>query len=323
MALIFIEGFDDGLIATKGWGAQAYNSLPGIVAGRFGGGAANRNSSTGFLRPYSTALTGTIILGVALNPTSFTQTYTLFTHGVARVKIVAGGAVALYRADNDTQVAVSSGAVWPSGGWRYAELKYTPTTGACEVRVDSNVVVSGTVPTATSITSLVFDYTPGGVTCNVDDIYVLDTTGTSNNNYLGDVRVQTLLPSADGSNLGMTPDTGTTHYNRVNEASPDTTSYVYTPNTGIKDSYRYQQLATNTASVYGLAITSYASKDAAGTANISTLVRLGGADYVNATVHPLSASWAISTDIYQTRPSDSAPWTPTDVNGAEFGVQTS
>lgn len=324
MTLLYIDGFDDGLIATKGWGPTSYSSLPSISAGRFGGGAANRGSNWGFYRPYPTPPTGTTIVGVALCPTSLTQTYTLLTHGVARVKVVSGGAVALFRSDNDTQVAVSSGAIWTSPStWRYVELKYTPTTGVCEVRVDGNVVTSGTVPTAASISSITFDATPGSVYCAVDDLYILDTTGTTNNTYLGDVRVQTLLPAADGTNLSMTPDSGTTHYNRVNEASPDTTSYVYSSSTGVKDSYKYQQLNANTASVYGVAVTSYTSKDAPGSANISTLVRLGGTDYINGTAHPLSASWGTSTDIYGVRPSDSAPWTPTDVNGAEFGIQTS
>ena len=261
---------------------------------------------------------------MALSPSSIAAAYSLLTHGMARLQLMAGGALGLYRSDTNAQVAVSSNVVWNAGNvWRYIELKYTPSTGACEVRADGVVCVSGTVPTAASVSSLLFESPPSGYTFMFDDVYILDTTGTTNNTYLGDVRVQTLVPSADGSNLGMTPSSGTTHYSMVNEATPDTTTYVSASSAGVKDSYQYQDLAANTASVYGVAVTNYASKDAPAAANIATLVRLGATDYVNATPQVLSASWVAGTDLYQARPSDSAPWTPADVNGAEFGIQTS
>ena len=318
MTLIFMEGFDDGLTTAKGWN----NFGGGLITGRFGGKAALNQWGT-LTRPYPTALTGTIIIGVAIMSSQTTTTVPLMTNGMARVSLVAGGYVGLYRSDNNTQIAVSTGPAWSAANvWRYVELKHTPSTGVCEIRVDGVVRVSGTVPTATSATSLAFEY-PTGNQYWIDDLYVLDTTGTTNNNYLGDVRVQTIMPSADGANTAMTPDSGTAHYSRVNEATPDTTSYVASTSAGVKDSYKYQQLAANTSSVYGVAITSYTSKDAPVTAGLATLVRLGSTDYINAQPQALSASWVAGTDLYQTRPSDSAPWTPTDINTAEFGVQTS
>lgn len=324
MALLFIEGFDDGLMQQKGWvGTWSPTNYPSTVSGRFGGKAMQEAYLGGIQRAYATPLTGTVILGCGAMPWGTTNTMTIVTHGMARLKIVTGGNLALYRSDTDAQVAITSGAVWSTGNvWRFIELKYVVSTGVCEVRVDGVVALSGTVPTAASITSIVFPNQANGTYINIDDIYVLDTTGTVNNTYLGDVRVQTLLPSADGTNLAMTPDSGTTHYNRVNEAAPDTTSYVSTASAGAKDSYRYQQLTANTSAVYGVAVTSYASKDAPVAAGVATLVRLGSTDYVNAQVQSLSASWVAGTDLYQTRPSDSAPWTPTDINSAEFGIQT-
>lgn len=320
-----MEGFDDGLMQQKGWvGTWSPTNFPSTVTGRFGGKAMQEAYIAGVQRNYATALTGTVIVGCAVMPSATTNTLTFVTHGMARLKVAAGGNLALYRSDTDAQVAITPSIVWNTGNiWRFVELKYIISTGVCEVRVDGTVVLSGTVPTATSIASIVFPNQPNGFSINIDDIYVLDTTGTTNNTYTGDVRVQTLLPSADGTNTGMTPDSGTVHYSRVNEVSPDTTSYVYASSAGIKDSYKYQQLAANTSSVYGVAVTSYVSKDAPASAAIATLVRLGVTDYVNSNTQTLSASWIAVTDTYGVRPSDSAPWTPSDVNSAEFGVQTS
>jgi hypothetical protein len=319
MALIFMEGFDDGLTLAKGW----VNFGGNWVTGRFGGKAALSQWSTS-IRTYPSALTNTIFVGAAFSFSQITATYSMLTNGMARVTLVAGGYVALYRSDNNTQIAVSTGPAWSGANvWRYIELKHTPSTGACEIRVDGILRVSGTVPTAASVASLNLECQGGGAQTYIDDLYVLDSTGATNNNYLGDVRVQTILPSADGANLALTPDSGTTHYNRLNEATPDTTSYVSSTSVGVKDSYKYQQLTANTSSVYGVAVTSYTSKDAPVAAGLATLVRMGSTDYVNAQPQVLSASWVVGTDLYQARPSDSAPWTPTDVNTAEFGVQTS
>ncbi len=318
MALIFMEGFDDGLTTAKGWN----NFGGGTVTGRFGGRAA-LNQWGVMTRSYPGALTNTIVIGVAISSSQTATTVPLMTSGMARVGLVSGGYIALYRSDNNAQIAISTGPAWSAAGvWRYIELKYTPGTGACEIRVDGVLRVNGNVPTTASVSSLAFEY-PSGNQYWIDDLYVLDSTGATNNNYLGDVRVQTLLPSSDGANLAMSPASGTTHYSRVNEATPDTTSYVFSGAAGVKDSYKYQQLTANTSSVHAVAVTSYASKDAPVAAGLATLVRIGSTDYANAQPQMLSASWVAATDIYQTRPSDNAPWTPTDVNTAEFGVQTS
>ena len=320
-----MEGFDDGLMIQKGWIGTYSGNNPSVVAGRFGGKALVESYIGGLQRYYGTPPTGTVIMGCAVAPSAITTVLTIVTQGMARLKVSTGGNLALFRSDTDAQVTITPTAVWTASNvWRYVELKYVISTGACEVRLDGTVVLSGTVPTAASVVSIIFPHTfSTTVNINIDDVYVLDTTGTTNNTYLGDVRVQTLLPASDGSNSGLTPDTGTTHYSRVNEATPDTTSYVSSASVGVKDSYRYQQLAANTSSVFGVAVSSYASKDAPVVAGLATLVRMGSTDYVNAQPQALSASWAVGTDLYQARPSDSAPWTPTDVNAAEFGVQTS
>lgn len=335
MTLLMIEGFDDNVAASKGWSGG--NLATSATGGRFGGGYGSCNSMFSMVtRTFSAVTSGSVFVGVAirLNPGSTfpggSGSERLFVVGPVAIHAMETAAVGVYRSDTNAQVALSATNLWQAGVWRYIEVKYTLATGACTVRMDTNTIVTTTLPTAASVSSFVMGPNNAydtaiynGTIAYFDDIYVLSDAGTTNNTFLGDVRVQTLLPSADGSNSGMTPDAGTTHYSRVNEATPDTTTYVSTPNTGVKDSYKYQQLATNTSSVYGVAVTSYVSKDAPGTASIASLVRMSSTDYVNAMPQALSASWTAVTDLYNARPSDSGVWTTTDVNNAEFGVQTS
>jgi hypothetical protein len=314
MALKFIEGFDDNLFAQRGWvSLQA-------ATGRFGG---NSGQPVFFGQPYypfPTALTGTVVVGVAIMLAASPPYTPILKIGPVTLAITINGSVTL--SNGATLVATSAAGPFNAPNiWRYIECKYNMTTGACTVRSDGVTILTGSVATAASVTTLGWGQ-GGSPSSNLlwDDLYVLDGTGTVNNDFLGDVKVQTILPSGDGSNTALTTSTGTTHYNLVNEATPDTTSYVSGSNVGDKDTYQFQDLSANTASVYGLTVTNYAHKDAAGSAGISNVVRVSSTDYPSAG-QPLSSSWTANNDIVEVNPATGVPWTANDVNNAEFGVQ--
>jgi hypothetical protein len=316
MALKFIEGFDDGLITLRGWVDPTLNT------GRFGGKCWSPGQTGHQTLNLPVPLTGTLVVGFAFQHNTAVAE-DVFAMGSLHLVITAGGAIQLYN-NGTTLVATSPNAPWAAvGTWRYVEAKYVLSTGAVTVRVDAVTVMTGTVGTATSIATLNWQLNNNFATFSVgvDDVYILDTTGTLNNDFLGDVRVQTLLPNADGTYSQLTPSTGTTHNTLVNEAAPNTTTYVSSSTPGQKDSYQFDDLAANTANVYGVEITNYSHKDAAGPAGFSNLVRVGGTDYLS-TSQPLATSWVPNRDILDANPATSAAWTASDVNNAEFGVQT-
>jgi hypothetical protein len=315
MALKFIEGFDDGMMSLHGW---TTNSLG---TGRFGGSAWSCLATGHQTLNLAAPITGTIIVGFAMKHNTV-STDDCFSVGSLNLYITAGGALQLY--NGGTLLSTSTWAPWASNGtWRYVEVKYVMSTGAATVRVDGANILSGTVGTLASVSSLSW-----GITNNfsnswliIDDVYILDTTGTVNNDFLGDVRVQTLYPTADGTYSQLTPSTGTTHATLVDEPTPNTTDYVSSTTAGQKDSYQFQDLDANTANVYGVEVANYSHKDAAGAAGFSNLVRIGSTDYTS-TSQPLSTSWTPSRDILETNPATSAAWSANDVNNAEFGVET-
>jgi hypothetical protein len=278
----------------------------------------------GGVKYFPTPLSGTAIIGCAVLPNSNAAMSIIFTFGMARLKLNPGGALSLHRSDNDAQVAISSSSVWPTGNiWRYLELKITIATGACTVRVDGFAVMTGTVPVAATITSVKYpDQSFNTVEYLIDDMYVCDTTNTHNNDFLGDVRVQLLLPSADGTYKDMVPSSGTIHSNLVKELTPNTTDFVGSAVPGTRDTYQFQDLSVNTANVFGVEVTNYSHKDATGSAGISNLARVNGTDY---TSQPkgLSSSWTANIDTFELNPATGAPWAPADVNSAEFGIETS
>lgn len=314
MALKFIEGFDDGMMAQHGWTDMT------TTTGRFGGKAwaSPQIGHQGLNLP--TPLTGTLVVGFAL-ARQFNAVDQVFDMGNAHLYTTAGGALQLY--NGGTLLSTTTSSPWQAAGtWRYVEVKQVLSTGAVTVRVDGITVLSGTVASIASLSSLTWqtsnNYSWGAT--YLDDVYVLDTSGTVNNDFLGDVRVQTLLPNTDGTYSQLTTSTGTSHSALVKEATPNTTDYVYSSTSGQKDSYHYQTLSANTANVYGVELANYSHKDAAGPAGFSNLVRVGTTDYAS-TGQPLSTSWTPNRDILDTNPATSAAWTPSDVNNAEFGVQ--
>lgn len=317
MALLLIEGFDDGLLASKGW-----TNAGTAVAGRITGNALSpRWMNPGVYYTFPAAPTSTIVMGFALQVFNYTSERMILTVGQARLRYRANGCLALCRADNDAQLAITSVAHWPSDGiWRHVECKYNPATGVTSVRIDGTVVLTGTVPTTAAVANLLLGAT-GSVEHSFDDLYILDATGPVNNDFLGDVRVQTYLPSADGANTGMTPSTGTTHYTLVDEASPNTSDYVSATAAGLRDTYQFPDLSANTGNVFGVMATSYAHKDATGLAGIANVVRSNGTNYTGASTS-LSTAWMASSQTWETNPATGLPWTPAEVNSAEFGVES-
>ncbi|MEO6513848.1 MAG: hypothetical protein ABIR37_04130 [Candidatus Saccharimonadales bacterium] len=316
MAMKLIEGFDDNLFAQRGWSAMQ------LAAGRFGGNAGQAIFFGNPYYPFPVAITGTLVVGVACFFSVSPPYANMLTVGPIVLKTNISGNVTLNNGATLVATSAANPFVAPNV-WRYIEVKYLMATGACTVRCDGVTITSGTVATAASVSTIGYGLGNGN-SGNLlwDDIYVLDGTGTTNNDFLGDVRVQTLYPNGDGSNSGLTTSSGSTHNTLVNETTPNTTTYVYGTTSGLKDTYAFQDLDANTANVFAVETAHYSHKDAVGSVGFSNVARVGSTDYV-ATAQPLSVSWTTNRDIWETNPATGVAWAPSDVNSAEFGVQTS
>lgn len=216
--------------------------------------------------------------------------------------------------------------------WYYVELKYVvhDTTGSYELRIDGVTELSATnVDTRNGGTSGVIDsFTIGTVSgSNVNyeyaDIYFCDGAGSTNNDFLGDVRVEALFPNGNGNSSQLVGSDGnsTDNYLLVDETTTTnaTTDYVQSATTGEQDTYTYTNMTALTGTVYGLQILPYGIKADAGTRSIYSVARVAGVEE-NGPIKPLSASATYYPDIRETKPGGGA-WSISDVNGAEFGVE--
>ena len=113
-------------------------------------------------------------------------------------------------------LGTTTGPALVAGTWHHIEVQFTSnaSTGACEVRVDEQVVLNLTnINTGgTGLTQLFFGFPPNTTAANATvldaffyyDMICRDTAGSVNNTFQGDLRVAFLQPVANGANQGWT-----------------------------------------------------------------------------------------------------------------------
>jgi hypothetical protein len=332
MALLFVDGADhyataDGL---KKWNAFGTGVTINSSAGRRGGGAIALAGSTRFVDKQLPSNYATLIVGYAFDAGGGSNTAMLKILDGATIHVAlfltAANAIAAYRGDLTTLLGTSANGVVPVSGYFYIEAKVliSDTVGTVTVRVNGVAVLTLTgldTRNAGNASATGFRIMGTSATSLVDDIYANDTSGGApQNDFLGDCRIDTLFPNADGSNSAWTPSTGTDHYALVDESTPNTTDYVETSGVGNKDTWNFQNLSAITGTIYGVQVSSAALKDDAGARSIANTVKSGATNADGAT-QALSTSQLYYMDIWATDPNTAAAWTEANVNAAEFGVK--
>ena len=154
-----------------------------------------------------------------------------------------------------------------------------------------------------------------------DDLYLCDGAGsTPHNTFLGDCRVDTLLPNADGTSQQWAPSTPGTHYTLVDEAAPNTTDYVSSATAGQRDTYGMQDLSAVIGTIYGVQLNLAALKSDAGARSIKPLLLSGGSEALGAST-ALSTSQLYTRAVQVTDPATGAAWIEAGVNAVQAGAE--
>lgn len=351
MTLLLAEGFDTRTaLATNMWNATDGGPTKlAYVAGRLGGyamqGIGSGPTDTGGIRKAITSST-TVVVGFAMRWGAMPSAIT--TSPFTPVTLYSGGVVVLsMRFSSTGVVTVNRGATSATGTtlgttsvamptdqatWQYIEMKVvasTGTGGSVVVRQDGvetlNITSQNTG--ATAFTEVGFrdglsvNNEPYGGRASFDDIYVLNTSGSVNNDFLGDVRVYGIWPDGDGATSGLTGSDGnsTDNYLLVDDATagaPDTADYVGSGTPGTKDTYTYTDLSA-LVTVKGVQVDSYVVKTDAGQIS-GRNVASDGTNTVTGSDVALSTSYAGRSSIMENAP-DGAAWTASKVNSTQFG----
>lgn len=339
MALRFIDGFDhyttrDQFMYKYNDAASSSYVATSSSGRRTGSYAARIYTSSGYISKtiddQSTWIVGAAIKLGAIPSGAGTLFQFRDATGTTQACLVVTttGSLALYRGGSSGSLLASSSNALTEGVWNYIEAKLTiaDSGGSFEVRVNGETWASYTGDTKYSSSydtanTIRFNGFPAVVYVYYDDLYICDGTGTVDNDFLGDCRVDTIFPSAAGNAADFTPTGSTNNYENVDETSPDdATSYNASSTVDATDSFAFENLSALDSTILGVQENMIACKDDAGTRILHGLTRLDGTNYEGSDLS-LSDSYLNHTQIWETNPATSAAWTEAEINAAEFGYK--
>lgn len=341
MALRWIEGFE-GVGTSNGAAASNLTSKYKTVTasgnflirdGRIGGKSVEGNSASCDLLTPDLADMQTIIIGLAL------QTVTTFTnHRIIEivhpdgsvginVRLKTTGEFDIYF--NTTLLTSTVGATIPTGSWGYLELKVSidNSSGSYDFKVNQVSFASASgidTQNGTDAFARGVRFTPsgGGGVGYIDDIYICDNTGSDNNDFLGNMRVEGLYPTAEGDQNDFTASSGLDNSLLVDENPPnDDTDYVESAVSGAMDLYNFQNPGLTT--IKGVMMNTRVKETDATTYSLISVCKSSSFQSDGPASVIGSASYLNKYRVVETDPATSALWTNSGLSAAQFGVKVS
>ncbi len=336
MALLFMDGFGGGTDATQKWDitSTAYSTqtatprTPGCYYGRL---TSVRNMYKSFT-PSSK-----IVIGIGIfSPDrawnfSFSGDGGVTTH-ITIVWNMGTGMLELRRGTSSGTLLVTGTQPLYQNQWNYIEASVTisDTVGEVHVRLNGSPTdeISFVGDTKNGGTNTTVDkftiYSGNGAASyiNISDCYILNDTGSSNNDFLGDVVVRTLSPSSNGTYTQLTGSDGNQidNYLLVDEHPYSSTDYVGSATPGDKDTYVFEDLPGGVATVHAVQVNGMMSKNDGGVASARYVIRSAGSDYPG-TTRALTTSYTAYQELHETDPATGISWTPAAVNDLESGME--
>lgn len=235
--------------------------------------------------------------------------------------------VVLYR--GNTSINTTNGVDIQPDTWYYLEMKVycDSSSGTCNVKLDDTEIISFSGNTHHRTTSGYDFYSTIAFNTRVsdilyiDDLYICDGSGASNNDFLGTCNVDTISPSSDASG-NWTPSTGNSMYAVVDEAEAGS-DYISEDTTGNQAVFELDNLSTS-GTVVGAMITceSEISGNLNKYANIITQNGSGGSIQNEGAAPPGAERPHAGTLIMETDPDGNA-WSSAIMNDLRVGVELS
>lgn len=343
MALLDSEGFGMStawadFTSYTGW--SNVNSAPAVAtAGPLGDNYITFGASAAARRQFAAAI-GTFFLGFRIACDSLRTTYVILEDAsgaeLFHIQVSTTGQLSVFR--NTTQLGSTTAAgtvpVGSSGTptWCYMEIgaQVSATVGVVTVQINSAAVFTTTGVNNTNSGSTTMQFISWGDASGLSrgpdgltHVYLCDNTGSAPwNTFLGDVRVQTLLPASNDT-VAFTPVGLSANWQNASAVPPVPASdYNSDATLNAQDTFNCGAMATGLVSVYGVNTKVLALKSDAGTRNLETVLK-SGATTVTGVTTPMSTSAKVQNTMYQTDPNTSTQWAQAAVNAAKPGYKIS
>jgi len=282
-----------------------------------------------------------LVAGTRFRPSVATTTIMQFRNFATSSTHVTIGIDALQRvcAWRGTQmsgVLLATGRAIPLDSYTFVEakVKVSDVVGTVEVHLNGSPTPEFALTaqdTCTGITSLITHFSlghfpaggagPTGIftPSRHCDVYLCETTGATNNDFLGELRGDLLLLDGPGTYQDFTPSTGTDHEAVIDEVPPSATDYLESSVTGDKDTHTVVPL-TGISNIVAVQINNWFFKSDAGYAAGRSLLISGATEATGETLAaPLDPIYQLDT--WELDPNTAAAWTLANVNAIEIGTE--
>jgi len=343
MTLLFADGFDHYVTAEGSLKYPTFTSATiGSGDGRYNGGNA-LNCSSSFSGPIfylEDQAFSELIIGFAFRPTSNTA-QTIFRFYNSHDSTFK---MSLYYDVIDRRLELSENSpgnslfqyiVTPYGSvqlnqWYYVELKTKFGFYDGSATLVLNGETMGTVENVETVGGVNQSFEANGFRltglCEFDDLYFSSTEGTVNDDFLGDIVVDTKFPMVNGLTNGWQQSGASFNYDAVNEnPADDDTTFVTTAGLNVTDFYTMDAITATSGVVKGVAVTAKARRENTGTRSIAMLARAGGLSGTisdDSLTHPLLATYEFHQNVVEDNPDTGIPWTISEVDSSEFGIRS-
>ena len=330
MACLLLESFDT--YATGNYTGK-WQSMAGTITANGRNGTNCLEHTTASNAIFTISNKQTLTVGWALKVDALTNGYDL-------LECRDGSTIQLALiTDASNQIIVRRGTTTlsntgyniPTNTWVYIEFQFTihNSTGSWELRVNGVLVDSQSgIDTQQSgnayVTNIHWDmFRIGAATHYIDDIYIFDDTGSFCNDFVGDVYVEAIFPSADGyTNAWVAVPGAGSNYEEVDDTDPDgDTTFVATSGVGFIDSYEFDNLVSTSGSIYTVQVNLWARKDDAGSRTLNAIARPTTVTYSGAEPISLGNTYQYSLHHFDSNPETAGNWTISQINSAEFGIK--
>lgn len=353
MTIQLIEGFDwlpvdqdcTVQLNARGFFGGTGNYIPRNTNSAFGYGnylQTNNNFGTLF-KPMKTRVTsGYVVMGMrvyiitpdydAAAKLGFYDAMTSNSGSQCYVEFDRGGSLTFRDTLNGIIVRTDSN-TFLSEKWFYLEIKVKPgtgTSGSFEVRVNTVPVIS--VPACNTVGGTLVGTSTHGLSglwwdnsnishMSIDDLYILDSTGAHNNDYLGNVRVKAQSPVSNDSvawSIGGSNPAATNWQSVLNNALNET-KFVYSPTVGAKDFYNVDP-NINSPFVYAVEVAGAFRQDDATQRTARNNIKIGSTTY-NGVAYDLNQTYSFYSDFYELNPATGLSFTGSELNALKIGPE--
>lgn len=244
------------------------------------------------------------------------------TTPIASLLVTSGGALRLCNGDYDDTVVEQTDNIFGAGTFNYVEFRVLrdDVVGEIECRLNGiQVALADNLNVGGTDIDGFRQYVPvngSGVLTYVDDLIILDTTGSVNNDFPGPVRVNTVFAVADTAEADWTKNTGTDGYALIDDVAPDgDTTYIQANDVGNISEFAVGDLPAEVAEIKGVYVPAMARLADAGVGNLRVSM-VSGSDVAAGPDTPVTTSYSYYGSAFETDPDGDIAWTKTSFEAA-------